>query len=92
MTLFKYLALGIGSAGLIYSLWIKKPEYQISCPQLHTVKKKLELDLEAATPKRIWMGSPFGTVVVDSGENILRYERLEETLSRLNLEYIYRCE
>jgi|SRR3989344_6830503 len=95
MTFLGYLALGIASVGLSYSVYmeIKNPDNStLPCPQLLELKHKMEKEVAIAEPKRTWYGIPFGTVVTDTHENIRKHATLESMLTKVNSEYMRRCE
>ena len=93
MTVLKYLALGVASTGLAYSLFMANYTVPpLPCTELLLIKEKAEREVAAAEPQRTWYGSPFGSVITDTEDNIRRHETLESTLAELNGEYIRRCE
>ncbi len=103
MTLLRYVALGIASIGLSYSIYTNLQQNKTSgmqtttatsnqnCAELARKKENLEELAEDAQPQTCWMGITLGSVVCDSDANVRHYQSHVEELTEFNQQYLSTC-
>lgn len=95
MTFLRYLALGLASVGLSYSIYINLQQptavSNLNCTELAKRKKYLEALVEDAQPQTCWRGITLGKAVCDSDANISHYQSHVEDLAEFNQQYLSKC-